>query len=297
MLIEDVKRMTPFEQFCYWIKERHNIHLKRKAGRPKPWTDDVVLQSNFFTNPFRENDKVTQWFKKNVRDPLWDDPGVVFAVSMLRWFNWIPTCSRLVEEGFHVDWNWKQANKFLKSISDSGEKVFTGAFLISPAGSTKPKIQRVCQDFIDPLWRDRDEIYLRMVRQTLEEGWKVLHEYPGLSGGGFMAYEVVCDLQYTHVIDADDAHTWTNLGPGGKRGLNRVLGQDIKTPLGGKKTYLPLCVDLLKRTRSALKKTRAAKDHDIDMRTIEHSLCEYDKYARVLYGQGRSKRTYDAVSD
>ncbi len=294
MRIEEVKKLSSFELFCYWIKERHNIHLKRSAGRPKPWTNDKVLQENFFTNPFRENDKVTVWVKNRIRNPLYDHKDVVFAVSAFRWFNWIPTGELLCKKRILWDWDWKKANKVLKQVSASGEKVFTGAFLISPAGSTKPKIQRICQDFIQPLWRDRDLIYERINGKNLEEAWSVLHEYPGLSGGGFMAYEIVCDLQYTHVLEnPNDKYTWTNLGPGGKRGLNRILDKDINNPLGGKKQYLPICQDLLKDTRKFLKRSRVCKDHDIDMRTIEHSLCEFDKYARVLHNTGRSKRKYN----
>jgi hypothetical protein len=38
------------------------------------------------------------------------------------------------------------------------------------------------------------------------------------------------------------------------------------------------------------------EDIDLEMRDIEHSLCEFDKYERVRLGQGkpRSKYTYEA---
>jgi hypothetical protein len=31
---------------------------------------------------------------------------------------------------------------------------------------------------------------------------------------------------------------------------------------------------------------------DVDMRTIEHSLCEWDKYERVRLGQGRPRAKF-----
>ena len=43
------------ERFFYWINERHNIYVKRRASTPAPWTEDEILRKYKFTNPFREN--------------------------------------------------------------------------------------------------------------------------------------------------------------------------------------------------------------------------------------------------
>ena len=53
--------MENIERFCYWINERHAIYQKRAKGQPAPWTDDPILRDYKFTNPFRENDRVTVW--------------------------------------------------------------------------------------------------------------------------------------------------------------------------------------------------------------------------------------------
>lgn len=84
------------ERFLYWIKERHTIHLKREAGYPKPWTQDKLLRDWFFTNPYRENDKVTRWFRDNIRNRMSHDPHVGFTTVAFRWFNYIPTGYYLV---------------------------------------------------------------------------------------------------------------------------------------------------------------------------------------------------------
>ncbi len=51
MLITDVLKLTPLERFLYLDRERHAIYLRRRAGMPKPWTDDEILQNYCFTNP------------------------------------------------------------------------------------------------------------------------------------------------------------------------------------------------------------------------------------------------------
>ena len=35
---------------------------------------------------------------------------------------------------------------------------------------------------------------------------------------------------------------------------------------------------------------------DVDMRTIEHSLCEWDKYERVRLGQGKPRSLFKPLS-
>ena len=293
MRIEDVKKLEPVEQFIYWIRERHNIHKKRKAGHKPPWTDDEVLANNFFTSPFRELDKISCWFREFIRDPLRDVPGVVFATMVFRWFNWIPTGHLLIDEDliYESTWNWKRANRLLEELRARDGQVFTGAFLISPAGSTKPKVQRICEDYIDVFHKDVDDIVQRIKDDgTLQGCWKILHEYPGLGAGGFMAYEIVCDLRYTYLLEnAPDIYTWTNLGPGAKKGMSLLQGADRPhKKVGTKEEQLEFCRQLLLKT-----KKRLMKFPDIDMRTIEHSLCEFQKYHRVLYDYGRSKRKYN----
>lgn len=297
MLTSEVAKLNAFDRFCYWIKERQAIHLRKEAGRPAPWTDDQILRSNFFTNPYRENDKTTVWFSENIRDPLRDKPEVLFATICFRWFNYIPT-GEFMKAAFRVsgddgfgwftDWRAKTVAKHLIERQDRGEKVFTGAFTISPSGSTKPKINRVCEDYIQPVWEARKDSYDEIMEgpRSLEHAWNVLGQYPGLAGGGFMAYEVITDLRFTHMLeDASDKETWANLGPGAIRGLNRILDRPVDGPKP--KDWQEQCVQLLKRVQKKL-----SGMPKFEMREIEHSLCEVDKYERARLGQGHMKRKY-----
>ena len=48
-----------------------------------------------------------------------------------------------------------------------------------------------------------------------------------------MAYEIVCDLRYTYFLrDATDKDTWTHLGPGAKRGMERLLHGEVISQKG-----------------------------------------------------------------
>lgn len=301
MKLDKVKRLSPLERFLYWIKERHNIFVLKSAKVKKPWTDDEILQQYFFTNPYRENDKVTQWVRSNIRDPLYYDPKVLFALTCFRWFNLIETGVALssyrhtkgaqCDHGLLERWICSKAIKLLTDRQLDGEKVFTGAFTISPSGSTKPKIERVCEDYITPVWANWKELAHKVKKgKTMENAFNALRAYPGLAGGGFMAYEVVCDLRYTGLLEMPpDRNTWTNLGPGGIRGLNRLMDRPLESPKP--RDWLKEMVSLLKTVRSKLPNMPK-----FEMREIEHSLCEYDKYERALFGQGHMKRRYNGCS-
>lgn len=302
MKIEQVKKLSPTERFLYWVKERHNIYLRRKAGKPKPWTDDDVLRSFFFTNPYRENDRTTVWFRENVRDPLRDDPRVVMATVIFRWFNYIPTGKFLMgvknvkppkqRYGLLEDWDGKEALDHLGAYRDSGNKVFTGAFMINSPGG-EPKLEAIVRR-VTNVWDSRDEILDELKRgaferkNSLQEAHELFMEFEGLAG--FMAYEIVTDLRYTWVLrDAPDKLTWCNPGPGCVRGLRRMMELPLTTDLGcmmgppeGWRELMGSLLGRLRRFRSM---------PEFEMREVEHSLCEWDKYERAVEG-GKLKRRY-----
>jgi hypothetical protein len=306
MLVEEVAGLSPLRRFLYWCRERHQIFLRRRAGLPAPWTDDVILQTYFFTNPYRENDKFTVWLRENVRGPLSDDPRVLFAVIAARWFCWAPTVRILMGlnpcpeakgngENLLLEWDTGEALRRLGWFKDEGEQVFTGAFNISNSGSTKPKINRVCEDYIQPAWEAcgwegwiQEDLAMGAYEQksTMEGAHELLGTLPGMGGGGFMAYEVVCDLRYTPYLEhAPDKLTWSNPGPGAKRGMNVVLGRDPKAPLD-RDTWDRESRRLLAEAKQRLRMP------PMEMREIEHSLCEMFKYERARLGGG-SKRRYN----
>ena len=100
------------EKFFEFIDERHMIYLRRLRGKEYPWTTDPILQKYKFTNVFRENDATTVWFRENIREPMRDDPDVVMATIIFRWFNLISTGKLLVEHDLHRLWTVKFVTKY-----------------------------------------------------------------------------------------------------------------------------------------------------------------------------------------
>lgn len=271
--------------FVYWIKERHAVHLKRTAGKPKPWSDDPVMQSVFFTNPYRENDKVTIWFREHIREPLRNKPEVFFATVAFRRFNSIPTGEVILKHKLHLKWDAALAAKVIKeAIVDKGQPYLSGAYIITgrPGENKLQYLSKINQEIYD----NRKQ-HVKALEQfsTLREGHKYLLGFPNV--GTFIAYEWITDLRHTYLFDkAEDINTWFAFGPGAERGMSRLLYAKPDKALPGNR--LALARKLLTHVQKKLPKLPT-----LEMREIEHSLCEFDKYMRVKNG-GKPKRWYNA---
>jgi hypothetical protein len=271
-----------------FVRERHMIFERRAAGLPKPWTQDTILQKFRFCNVYRELDTVTQWITKNWRTPHRKNPDLWFAMVVARLLNWPAT---LQELGYPAPWDG--GKRFLatcKSRSGAGEKVFSGAYIVSTNGHTMPKPQYLVQHVLNPLWKERTRIQAAVRVGLLANLHEVLCEFNGL--GSFMAAQVVADLKYTEpLLKAQDWWQWAASGPGSRRGLNRLLGHPVDAPWNEERwlTNLQLAtVKLNVLVRDACMQRLHAQD-------VQNCLCEFDKYERVRLGEGRPRSLYPGV--
>ena len=282
--------MENIERFCYWINERHSIYQRRLSGAPPPWTDDPILQEYKFTNPFRENDRVTVWMRQN-----WTKPNsnrlhgeIIFNCCL---FRMVGTSEFADVHGWVEEFNPEYTKSLIEERLKQGLRTFTGAYIITNQGLKAPKSEVVVDHFLSPIWENKEALaQIAAETQSLEKVHEALAAYKGWGGGGFMSYEVVTDLNYTPVLSsAKDRNSWANAGPGAIRGLNRILGNPLK-----KGMTQAVANDFMRKLLSTAPfytMPHVPLDQ-VDMRTIEHSLCEWDKYERVRLGQGKPRSIY-----
>lgn len=346
--------MDPAPFFTY-ARERQAVLLRRRAGQSRPWSSDPAFANNRFCNVFREDDRTTIWFRENVRDRLAQQPEVLLATVVFRWFNRITTGEAIFSQT-RLDTDppgaaaWDEflgsgdtrvlRDAILKHVGYAGPFV-TGAYIIkTPNGMDKlDGVLYGIREFSTgyargPLsicggshsyminWRDFAKVAVGVRGQlSLQETWSWLCQFPYL--GPFMAYEVVSDLRYTALLDrAPDIMTWANAGPGATRGLNRIWG---RTPIDKAIRPAQQSEEMRQLLECANDRVgsywpRQAEDggvttngyqvdlpYDImksprawpawDMRTVEHTLCEFDKHQRVTLGQGRMKQRFVPHAD
>ena len=289
-------------RLVYFILARHDIYLRRKALQPKPWTEDEILQSYRFCNVFRELDTVTIWIARNWRNV---DPNAVdvwFAMVVARLFNWPPTLELI---DYPVPFNAKRIMRPVNSLKQRGEKVFSGAYIVSTNGREMDKAEYLVTHVLAPLWKDRKKFSLSIANwrtrynKRLELYHDALMQYNGM--GSFMAAQVIADIKYDNTIvnDCDDWWTFAASGPGSRRGLNRVLGREYNAPWT-EKVWRTQLEDLRSTVNSMLRdyslwdpgknKRVFLKLHAQD---LQNCLCEFDKYERVRLGQGRPRSRYE----
>lgn len=283
--------------FWYWINERHRIHLRKEAGKPWPWTEDPILQKFKFTNAFRQLDRVTvEWTNRYLKLPKRMSHGdIIFQCCLFRLFNWPQTYDTLM---FGMSkWNRAKAVTLIDNMKKEGKQIFTGAYIVPSAGRKDPKHWMMCE-VLDQIHKERGELAEAIEKaNSMEATTKILQQYHSV--GPFIAYEIACDLRHTKVlVNANDTMSWANPGPGAQRGIHRLITGQFRWK-GPRPDYQEAMRALLAMAPRRLKKHVKECGWPFEMREIEHSLCEFDKYMRVKMKQGkpRSRYTYKAQMD
>lgn len=287
----DTLTAAPLFEF---IKKRYQVFINKEilANEP-PYTSDPILREYRFTNVHREDDRVTRWVARNIRDRYADSENLWFMLCIARQFNWPDTLQELMDRNaWPVDrWEVKKVTRILDERMIRGDKVYTGAYMIrAESDQNRPwyrwtKQRYMAEIVLGRVWKDRRMLEPHM-HKSMKEATETLAAQYGW--GPFMAYQVAVDLQWTRYLNsAPDRYTWTALGPGSTRGLNRLFGYPIKQSWKneeGVKVIAELCDLAEKRLPKTIPK--------IIMSDMQNCLCEFDKYERVKRGQGRPRAKY-----
>lgn len=309
------------KDFAYWINERHRIYIKRQQGEPKPWTHDVILRDYKFTNAFRELDKGTLSLREMVpRCSDLEHRHVIFNIVWYRMFN---RYEHAKDVGFC--WDWEELNEKMRANEALGRRIFTSAHM-TVGRPGEAKIDTMLKT-LKVIWNEINT-FTNKVREfsRLEEIFEWLLSRPYCGIGPFIGYEIVTDLRHYGQLwsngDPSDRFTWVNLGPGCVRGLKR-LGYEFPTLGDVSRVYeavlqhlesyvqvhlpLPDCrgpgrsdpvtglpvPDVNGDTEEGGKRFHRGVWPPLELREIEHSLCEFDKYQRVKTGVGRPRQKFN----
>lgn len=287
--------------FFRTAEERYRMLLRRREGHSVgcdegQLTDDPILREFRFCNVFREDDKVTEWFRTNIRAHIDRElPGNkvahVRAAIAFRWFN-LPQTGYLMRPWLLGDEGIVDAEHRVAARASEGHNILNAAYMIkSPPGMKKTaglfQCLRAVEAELDGLTSDI------VVANQLERTVALLQRFPYL--GPFMAYQMVCDLRYTHVLEhAPDVNYWTAPGPGSARGIGRIIHNDPEAYNYNSSRDKPVIVDkmryLLELSRDAGMWPKSWPKWELS--TVQHWACEFDKYMRSFLGEGNPKQRY-----
>jgi hypothetical protein len=287
MPLSDAKLSRAAAPLWRWMKERHRIYDHRVNHWPQhKWTRDSILRQYRFCNVYRELDNTTKFIRDLWRTPMRNDQHLWFAMVVARMINHPDTlrelCERAGEPQATAVW-CNRAERVLAARVRNDDKVYGNAYIITAGGQSGPKYKytmRCLRTITRHQWPGA-------TYTSLQRMWEWLLSMPGC--GRFIAYEIVTDLRWTRYYNGSDHMSWGNPGPGAVRGLNRIVNNDVTAGIGKHAVYIGLMERL---TTLANLRADMRWMPRFEVRDIEHSLCETDKYLRAKHGEGRPKQLY-----
>ena len=282
--------------FWHFINERHKIFLKKTVGRPKPWTDDPILQGWKFCNVFRYNDKQSKLLIDNIIKPHWNDDLslMLFNIYAFRAFNWWPTYNYLVQGWQSTKNGWFEScdpelikDKLYAHVGEGNAKLTSGAYMIR-GREGMPKYESIVQTLTE-IWEKKEALsilFSKFTSDSLQATQEFLMNQKFWGWGSFTTYQIVLDLTYTKWLEnAVDINTWCEFGPGAIRGIHEIYPE------------LPKNMMLQAARGLLLDSPKFLEGHvpTLNLQDIEFCLCELQKYRRIKAG-GKSKAKYNGIS-
>lgn len=302
--------------FFGWMDERHAIWRRRFIDKlPKPWTQDEILMDYKFTNCFRQLDAGTIALTEMMKQPCEyyksldgeaaneEAKLIVSNIMYYRFFN-----LKRHAELFGYTRNFDCLADYMRKQADLGNQIFTGSHMSTGV---------LGEEKVDTYLRASQEAF--QDAQVVVDACKELNTMHGVFDtirqfymcGPFYTYEMVCDLRFTPLLcNATDKLDWANVGPGAERGMirlgltpcndtMRLLHRLAVTGKVSNEDDWEVDDQTIKILEQA-EKDGCRVNPDLlngpwpfEIREVEHSLCENDKYERVRLGQGRPRSKYN----
>lgn len=266
----------------HWMDERERVRLKKEAGDSRPWTTDPIIAEWRFCNVNRCDDRETKWIFEHVITTHTDSPVLWFNLVIARFINWSPTLACF---GYFDEWERELFVSEIVELQTQGAKVYTGAYMV-PAGPAGTLKHEYLADFVfGKLWSLRYEAPGQ--GSSCADWAKFLRLAPLL--GDFLRNQIITDMRYTHHLrDANDWETFILPGPGTQRGLSRLHGENLTRSWSQNEAS-----NVLQKLRVRIVNEQPMYAPILrDINNLSNCMCEFDKYVRVLNGEGKSRSRY-----
>jgi len=275
-----------FKYYFYFIQERMNIFWNKYEGKIPPYTDDLILKENKFTNVYRASDRVSQYLIKNlIYDRLegFDDRDILFRILIFKIFNKVETWEYLENELGSIsikNFNLSIVNKLLENRMLSKTPIYNNAYMMTGTHSKYNHLTFKHEKWLQMLENEivKEKTLDKIIKaKSLEKVYSLLRERSFI--GDFLAYQYTIDLNYSPVINFSE-DSFVKAGIGSIRGIKKCF-----YPLG-KSSYEEAIIythDNFEKYQqkygfTEFKNLFGRKPTLID---IQNCFCETDKYLRA----------------
>ena len=287
------------KSFYSFIYKRHKVwHNRFVLKLPREdWTNDKALRKSRYTNVYRELDRGTLWWFKNVyrRDKGIEE--IIWRTCVYRLLNkvetfdiiGVPYLENFKSEKFRRGWFGN-----IQRLLDDGVKVWTSAHITLQSNLKANRLENY-KTILGRLLENIHPLYKKTVNDnSIESVFQEIRKEYGF--GPFTSYEVATDLAYCDwsIFNND---TWANAGPGCIPGIKLIF------PWAKNQEDYLWCMKILRNSQNAafdkydLNFAKIIYDGNyLSLRNIEHSLCEWRKYYSQVRSIGRARPGFDIVS-
>lgn len=268
----------------HWIREREAVRQAKETNRSKPWTSDPLLQNYRFCNVRRMDDKVSRelllnWYPNTIGyDSL---P----AATLARLVNWPDSLFEITSGCPYSPDAIPLARSVLHRRAERGDKVFTGAYVV-PGVPGLDKVSSVL-NLVELVDTRKSDLW----KPTMQGTWTELIALPGLAS--FLAGQIVADIaELPAGQEWTDRHHWAPMGPGSKRGMNRLLGRPKEQTMK-QLDFEQLLPELMSHIHPNIEAIWS--DRKLIAMDVQNCLCEFDKLRRLQLGEGKVRARYDGA--
>jgi hypothetical protein len=273
--VEGFWKFCSLRQEAYWLRQKNERH------------PDPAFRFHF-CNVYREADRGTLYFREQAERHLHGDRFE--KLSQLIWYS---VAYRLLNRldtfkdfgGLPHREDSTRWLRFLRERMQGGHKIFTGRHLNIGFEKYQGALQHVLDHDGDLTNMVRSSLYLNGVVKAFET-------IPGV--GTFFGWQLTCDMLEGGRLDrVQDADKWVHLGPGAWNALKLIFPEAKRSESVG------LAIELWKTQRLYAydpSEPRHAGDEagkyalvpppqapgPMSLKNVEHALCEYARYVRVI---------------
>lgn len=286
--------------FWQFLTERQRVWWRRSVDEQEfPWTRDRILQSEFFTNVYRELDQGSQYVVRRILSKKGTPDQKMFTIMLYRTMgSSISIASKLGlldPETFDREDFIKSVNLASNDVEDPA--VFEQSYRVASMG-TGSKVENIGSMFtkISEEW---DELKQRLDYATsVRSLFDALVEVQGF--GEFLAYQIALDLTYEskkgrklYDFDRDE---WAMAGPGAKKGIWKLMASDVRP--NSMMVVIRWLVDNQQDEFERLElefpyiTDKEGSPVWLDAANMQACLCEFLKFSRIWDGEKNSVRKY-----
>ena len=284
--------------FLLFVLERQKVWVNKKRGT-EPFTKNQVIAKKWFTNMYRELDRGTIYFRREmIRTTLKDHvvsleieesvvKEILFKSILYRLINKVETFKEY--GGIPSPSSLSKFLLYLQERKENGVIIFTAAHQNMGFARLTKTLEYVKKN-ISSLTSD---VIVGAQRRSSKSCFKTVLSIPNV--GDFFAWQILTDLLECRVLGELTDNQWAALGPGAKNGLRKIFPLSTTR---GELRYTRLVRDLCAHSGPASGfqalglSFPAFLDKALSLKNVEHALCEYDKYFRSARGIQVKEREY-----